>query len=230
MQHSTGTEDIRATQYSNTTQTTSQDKNRNMLVWCWLPFFFHLIGATPEICKKQSPCDAPECFEIMASPEPACTSTNYTDLCRIDRSCIEYNCDADLSCKCNGRPFELADLTKCPVKDEESISMENEVHPEETKPYEGDLSTPEVPERNNTNRTESSGSSMTPLQIAAAVVVPAVGVGAGAIAYCVWMARRMQGHRDAEQEERDPQGEPLAQDQNIMELQDMNGDGEGEVV
>ncbi|XP_035273148.1 uncharacterized protein LOC118227101 isoform X3 [Anguilla anguilla] len=211
MQHSTGTEDIRATQYSNTTQKTSQDKKRKMLIFCLLLLIFSQhMGATPEICKKEWPCADPVCFEIMRSSEPACTSTNQTHLCRIDSSCIEYNCDADLSCKCNGCPIDLADLTKCPVKDEESISMENEVHPEETKPYEG--------------------SSMTPLQIAAAVVVPAVGVGAGAIAYCVWMARRMQGHRDAEQEERDPQGEPLAQDQNIMELQDMNGDGEGEVV
>ncbi|KAG5855979.1 hypothetical protein ANANG_G00002830, partial [Anguilla anguilla] len=68
---------------------------------------------------------------------------------------------------------------------------------------------------------------MTPLQIAFAVAVPAV-VGVGAIAYYVWKACRKQGQRDAEQEERDPQGQPLAQDQNIMELEDMNGDGEGE--
>ncbi|XP_035273280.1 uncharacterized protein LOC118227165 isoform X2 [Anguilla anguilla] len=105
--------------------------NRKMLVWCWflLQFFFHLIGATPEICKKQSPCNAPECFKMRGSPEPACTSTNQTHLCRIDGSYIEYNCDADLSCKCNGRPFELA----------------------------GQPTTPEVAKGNNSPRIKSFG-------------------------------------------------------------------------
>ncbi|XP_035273157.1 uncharacterized protein LOC118227101 isoform X5 [Anguilla anguilla] len=195
-----------------------------------LLIFSQHIGAEAVHCIKELPCNVTKCFKIRDS-ENICSSIQQSGHCSISGTRIKLKCEAQLQCFCNEeRLFELDGFPEIPVKDQSSISMENEVHPEETKPYEGDLSTPEVPERNNTNRTESSGSSMTPLQIAAAVVVPAVGVGAGAIAYCVWMARRMQGHRDAEQEERDPQGEPLAQDQNIMELQDMNGDGEGEVV
>ncbi|XP_064160337.1 uncharacterized protein LOC135237277 [Anguilla rostrata] len=113
---------------------------RNMLVWGFLlVIHFQSIGATPEICKKQSPCDAPECFKMRGSPEPACTSTSHTDLCRIDRSCIEYKCDAALTCKCNGRPFELADLPKCLVKETRQPT------------------TPEVAKGNNSPRIKSFG-------------------------------------------------------------------------
>ncbi|XP_064159825.1 uncharacterized protein LOC135237028 [Anguilla rostrata] len=207
--------------------------NRKMLVWCWflLQFFFHLIDAEAVYCIKELPCNVTECFKIRDS-ENVCSSIQQTEHCSNSGTLIKLKCEAQLQCFCNEEgPFELDELPEIPVKDQSSISMENEVYPEKTKRNEDDLSTPEVPERNNTNRTESSGSSMTPLKIAAAVAVPAVvGIGVGAIAYCVWKAHRMQGHKDAEQEERDPQRQPLAQDQNIMELEDRNGDGEEEVV
>ncbi|XP_035273087.1 uncharacterized protein LOC118227070 isoform X2 [Anguilla anguilla] len=93
-----------------------------MLIFCLLLLIFSQhMEATPEICKKEWLCDAPECFEIMGSPEPACTSTSHTDLCRFNRSCIEYKCKAALTCQCEGSPVKLADLTKCPGKHVESF-------------------------------------------------------------------------------------------------------------
>ncbi|XP_035273218.1 uncharacterized protein LOC118227158 [Anguilla anguilla] len=205
-----------------------------MIFYLLLLISSHYIasGAEAVYCIKELPCNVTECFKMRDSENTVCSSIQKTEHCSISGPLIKLKCEAQLQCLCNEEgPFGLDEFPKIPVKDQSSMSMENEVQPEETKHYEDDLSTPEVPERNNTNRTESSGSSMTPLQIAAAVAVPAaVVVGAGAIARYVWKACPKQGHRDAEQEERDPQGQPLAQDQNIMKLEDMNGDGEGEVV
>ncbi|XP_035268053.1 uncharacterized protein LOC118224609 [Anguilla anguilla] len=169
--------------------------NRNMLVWGFLlVIHFLCIGAEAVYCIKELPCNVTECFKMRKSENAVCSSIQKTEHCSISGTRIKLECEAQLTCFCNEEgPFELGEFPEIPVKDQSSMSMENEVHPEETKRYEGDLSTPEVPERNNTNRTESSGSCMTPLQIAAAVVVPAVVGGAGAIAYCVWKACRKQG-------------------------------------
>ncbi|XP_035272997.1 uncharacterized protein LOC118227028 isoform X2 [Anguilla anguilla] len=94
-----------------------------MLIFCLLLLIsFQHMEATPEICKKEWRCDAPECFEIMGSPEPACPSTSHTDLCRFNGSCIEYKCKAALTCQCEGSPVKLADLTKCPGKHVERFS------------------------------------------------------------------------------------------------------------
>uniref|UniRef100_A0A0E9Y000 EB domain-containing protein n=1 Tax=Anguilla anguilla TaxID=7936 RepID=A0A0E9Y000_ANGAN len=81
-----------------------------------LLIYFQHIGATPENCKKKSPCDALVCFPTRGSSEPACPSTSQTGLCRIDGSCIEYKCDAALTCNCKEIQVELADLTECPRK------------------------------------------------------------------------------------------------------------------
>ncbi|KAG5855974.1 hypothetical protein ANANG_G00002780, partial [Anguilla anguilla] len=78
--------------------------------------------------------------------------------------------------------------------------MENEVHPEETKRYED--------------------SSMTPLQIAFAVLAALLVFGA--ITYYILKACRKQGHREPQLGGTDPQRQPQAQDQNEMELEDRN--------
>ncbi|KAG5855972.1 hypothetical protein ANANG_G00002760 [Anguilla anguilla] len=80
-----------------------------MLVWGFLlVIHFACIGATPENCKKEWPCADPVCFEMRRSSESACTSTSHTHLCRFNRSCIEYKCDAALTCQCEGSPVKLA--------------------------------------------------------------------------------------------------------------------------
>ncbi|XP_064178143.1 uncharacterized protein LOC135247989 [Anguilla rostrata] len=232
MQLSTGTMNNRATQYSNTTQKTSQDKKMMLIFYLLLRIYFQHIGAEAVYCIKELQCNVTECFKMRDSENAVCSSIQQTEHCSMSGTRIKLECEAQLTCFCNEEgPFELDEFPEIPVKDQSSISMENEVHPEETKAYEGDLSTPEVPERNNTNRTESSGdvsegintnrtessgSSMTPLQIAAAAAVPALValLVFGAITCYVWKAIRKQGHREPQLDQTDPQRQPLEQAQN----------------
>ncbi|XP_035273165.1 uncharacterized protein LOC118227101 isoform X6 [Anguilla anguilla] len=164
-----------------------------------LLIFSQHIGAEAVHCIKELPCNVTKCFKIRDS-ENICSSIQQSGHCSISGTRIKLKCEAQLQCFCNEeRLFELDGFPEIPVKDQSSISMENEVHPEETKLYEGDLSTPEVPERNNTNRTESSDSSVTsgwfvPVVVVAAVVGTVLAaLGVGAIAYCVWNACQKQG-------------------------------------
>ncbi|KAJ8370033.1 hypothetical protein SKAU_G00100610 [Synaphobranchus kaupii] len=108
----------------------------NMLV-LWLLLGIHLrsMGVKAQYCIKELPCIATQCFEIRGSEDPGCNSTHHKEVCCIERTRIKLKCDAQLSCKCT-KQFDLAGIVGYPAKDQSSISMKNELRPEDAMGHE----------------------------------------------------------------------------------------------
>ncbi|KAJ8332987.1 hypothetical protein SKAU_G00418830 [Synaphobranchus kaupii] len=113
-----------------------------LILWLLLGIHLPSMGVKADYCIKALPCVATQCFEIRGSEDAVCSSTHHKEVCSIEGTHIKLKCDAQLSCKCKEPElFPLAGRVEYPVKDQSSISMKNEFHPEE---------------ENNTHRINSS--------------------------------------------------------------------------